>query len=238
MWPLRKLINLYRDPDPEGKAGGGDNKESDKKPDQKPKPEPEGDTTIPFKLPGGKVIELSPEQAIQAATYGLIRMEEERAGKGKKETKPEPETEEDEVTVLKSKVDKLEKEKQHEKSVKEINDTLYMLEQSHKETKNNNKLAQKISQLTLARININPSLSFSKVFKEELTDYLEMIPKEEKEEKPDVNAAVRKSMIKTIRGGSAPVVESEKKYGVKEFKSGESRKAMLAWAERAQQENQ
>jgi len=186
-------------------------------------------------MPDGEVINLNAEQAIQAAQYGLIRMKEAREKKPEKKDEVVVE-EEDEIVSLRKELSDLKRGLKHKEDVDEVNSILYNLTQSHKETKENPKLGKKISDLTLARVNINPSLSFNKVFKQELEDYLDMIPKPKTEEETATNA-VRRSMINTIRGGSTPIVESEQKFTAKDVRTGKSRKALQEWVERAQAEN-
>jgi len=236
MWKHLRNRLLY-DPDPEGKGTGGGGKEPEKKEPEKKESEKKAeldDTLIPYKMPDGEIINLTAEQSIQAAQYGLIKMKEERSKKGKKEDKKEEDTvEEDEVVTLRKEVDQLKRERKQERDIGEINYQLFNLEQSHKETKENPRLAKKISELTLARVNINPSLSMKTVYKEELKDYLDMVPKAKTQEEK-TSDLIRRSMIQTVRGGSAPIVDTEEKFGAKDIRSGKSRKAMLAWAEKAQ----
>lgn len=169
---------------------------------------------------------------IEAARYGLIKMEEERATK----SSPPASEEEEEVdnslearfTRLQEEVSTYKKEREAEQQYAQINFDLNQAKQQHEYTRNNPKMAEKIATIVLAKINLNPRLSIAETFRKEVEDFVER-------DKAVLEQKVRDKTMGVQRGNNLPTVDKSKQYKAVDVKSGAARRALSEFLERAQQ---
>lgn len=203
----------------------------DKKVEIKPEKKEE---FIPIQLPDGSIQHVKPDEAYRLAVYGLQKLKQENEPK-KESTELVEEDTDTKLARVEKELIELRDEKKRDGELASINRVLWDASQQSEITKSNSKIAAKINALSLARVNINPRLDLKQVYKEELTDYIEMVKGSIEQEK-NANGKVRAAMSGALRSGGMPSLDTEKKYKAEDIKTGASRRALEDWLEKAKAE--
>lgn len=178
---------------------------------------------------------VKPDEAYRLAQYGLQKLKEANEPVKEEKTDPIEEDTDTKLARVERELNELRDEKKRDGELAVINRVLWDASQQNETTKTNPKIAAKINALALARVNINPRLDLKQVYKEELTDYMEMVKGFIEQEK-NANGKVRAAMSGSMRTGGMPSLDTEKIYKAEDLQKGVSRRALESWLEKAKAE--
>jgi len=174
----------------------------------------------------GEEFDFTAEQVVELAQYGLSEHSKKKKGEKPKE---EELSMDDKYNELKQQIVNMETRTKNEKQGQLVLNILSKSAEKFDLTKDGGPLTDKIKMMTLLRLNQNPRLDPAVLFAEETKSYMEIL--EKMNGKQIANDKVRGALTGTLRGGSIPAIDTNKKYTVKDLKGSGSREAMRLFLE-------
>ena len=238
-------------PNPEDK----DQNNNQDKPNDKLDIEQEKPSNKTIKIPSfsGKEYDLSKEQLVEVARYGLTTLEKETTEPEEKEEEKE-EKEEDkldendyigQLKLLNKRIEELQKDREKDKEErkkekqadKEMRDQQALLNaldtesEKYEELRKDKDLKALIHKAVYAEIIGGNKNSVADIYKQETDKLFKYLPK--KEDNPKYADTKIAAMLQQItRGGSGiPNIDAEKKFTPEDVKSGKSKEALIAFLE-------
>lgn len=184
---------------------------------------------IDLQTTDGNVIKLKPQEFYNLAQYGYNEFvnRQNKPVESPQTVQSEPIT----VETLQKDIVSLRQERETERQLTHIQNTLYTESQKNEETRMDKELSDAINVEVLARHNLNPRIPIDSIYPDVFKRYKKVIDKavEDRIGKIDVNGKVRAHLNSTIRGtGGVPVIDANKTYKPEDILSGASRKALAA----------
>lgn len=190
-------------------------------------------------LEDGKTWEVNANDYIMLATLGANTLYNKRKSqeeeKKKVTTQATEEEAENEVVTLRNRLDKLEKEKNAEKVMNDINRELSQAANKNERLKGNEQLTNMLNAVALAQHYQNPNQSLTKLFDHATKVFEDAVNAEVEKEKNKLkgNKFVTNITNQTTRGGSASTIETGKKFSAEDVRKGASRRSMQEFLEKA-----
>lgn len=149
------------------------------------------------------------------------------------ETKPKEDVSlQEQLDKLKEEISQKEKIAGNKERGQQIINTINKAAQDFELTRDNGPFAEKIKMNTLIRLNQNPRLDPAVAFAEETKSYMEIL--EKMNEKNVANDKVKGAIGGSLRGGSMPAIDTNKKWTAQDLKTSDSLEAMRLFIESQQ----